>query len=150
MRFALRTVVWPGGSSGPSGSGSPSLRALHRVVPHLLFQVSPEVELRDHRLAPETVVAVGGIQKAPVAPLVLVELDDGAGPLLAHARQPRQRLEISPGRVSPATPRDPATSAVFAAARLSTPRTLSRMPCTLSGQTLRLRWSILRTAVKAL
>src|SRR5215218_8771085 len=43
-----------------------------------------------------------------------------------------------------------AASAALAAARLSTPRTRSSVPCTLSGQTLRLRWLILRTAVKAL
>ena len=65
--------------------GGGHLRARTAVF-HTCLEVSREVQLRDHRLAPETVVAVGGIQKAPVVPLVLVELDGGTGPFLTHAR----------------------------------------------------------------
>jgi hypothetical protein len=42
-RFALRTVVWPGGSFGPRGSGIPQTPRPHGVVPHLLFEVFLEV-----------------------------------------------------------------------------------------------------------
>jgi hypothetical protein len=42
----------------------------------------------------KAVVAVGGVQEAPPALLVLVELDHGAGALLAHTGQPSERLHV--------------------------------------------------------
>src|SRR5918994_2209152 len=66
----------------------------HRVVEDLFLEVTVQVELRDDGPATEAVVAVGGVEETPVAPLVLEELDDGAGALLAEPRQPRERLAV--------------------------------------------------------
>src|SRR5215210_5305072 len=51
---------------GPERVGVAESSRPHSMVPHLPFEVPPEVQLRDHRLSPETVVAVGGVQKAAV------------------------------------------------------------------------------------
>src|SRR5918998_42578 len=69
-------------------------KSLPRVLVDLLLEVPIQLQLRDHRPTAEAVVAVGGIEEAPVAPLVLVEIDHGPGALLAETRQTRQRLEV--------------------------------------------------------
>jgi hypothetical protein len=95
-RLAFRTVVWPGGSPGAERVGVPEPARLLGVLPDLLLEVPVEVELRLDRGAAEAVVAVGGVQEAAFAPLVVVVLDDGPRPLLAHAGHPRQGLEVPP------------------------------------------------------
>src|SRR5215212_8425695 len=64
------------------------------MIPDLLLEVPIQIQLRNHGTAPEAVVAVGGVEEAPVTLLVLIEVGNGASAFLAHPRQPRQRLDV--------------------------------------------------------